>query len=355
MTIGYDPIPVLQAAGYTEREAAFLYLVALHSGYFLRRQYLDFIERGRGALAAQFLHRAIALGHVRGVACGQARFIYYLTSSEVYAAAGLGALHHRRLKSDATIKSRLMVLDFVLGHLDGTLLDTSELKVSYFTGTLRLHESVLPCSRGRVFGEEFPILININKDGVRFTFFDEGALSTSSFETFLSRYRALFHALPGFELLYLSDTTRNFDRARQIFTRKFAGTGAVGTAPLTPRGIDHLLEYLRVRKLDDAGTSLSLRELAVLREGNALYTRSEHHALMAADAVDTEQLRQRLMLQGERRRFTTTLLEYRYPLHHFRFERQPKPEFGSSVRSIRKPVAGAQDMQKQLFAEGGDA
>lgn len=353
MTVGYDPIPVLQSAGYTEREAAFLYLAALHSGYFLRRQYLDFIERGRGALAVQFLRRAIVLGHVRGVGCGQARFIYHLTSSEVYAASGLGASHHRRLKSDATIKSRLMVLDFVLDHLDGTLLDTAKSKVSYFTGTLALDESMLPRSRGRVFGEEFPILIN--KDGTRFTFFDEGALSASSFESFLSRYRVLFHALPGFELLYLSDTMRNFDRARQIFTAKFADARTVDTTPLTPRGVDHFLEYLRVRKLDDAGTSLSLRELAVLREGNALYTRPEHHALMAAAAVDTGQLRQRLMLQGERRRFTATLLPYRYPLHHFRFEGKPKPEFGSSVRSIRKPVAGVQVLQKHLFTEGGDA
>lgn len=351
--ISYDPIPVLQSAGYTEREAAFLYLAALHSGYFLRRQYLDFIQRARGALAAQFLRRAIALGHIRGVACGQARFIYHLTSSEIYAAAGLGTSHHRRLKSDATIKSRLMVLDFVLNHLDGTLLDTSESKIGYFTGTLGLNESILPRSRGGVYGEEFPILIN--KDGVRFTFFDEGALSTSSFETFLSRYRALFHALPGFELLYLSDTTRNFDRAQQIFTAKFAGTAAVGTTSLTPRGINHLLEYLRVQKLDSAGMSLSLRELAVLREGNALYTRSEHHALMAAETVDAAQLRQRLMLQSERRHFTATLLEYRYPLHQFKFEGQPKPEFGSSVRSIRKPVVGVQVMQKQLFEEGGDA
>jgi hypothetical protein len=39
MTPAYDPIPELQKLGYTEREAAFLYLVGIHSGYFLRRQY----------------------------------------------------------------------------------------------------------------------------------------------------------------------------------------------------------------------------------------------------------------------------------------------------------------------------
>jgi hypothetical protein len=41
----YDPIAGLQKFGYTERKAAFLYLVGMHSGSFLRRQLLTFIER----------------------------------------------------------------------------------------------------------------------------------------------------------------------------------------------------------------------------------------------------------------------------------------------------------------------
>ena len=40
----YDPIPLLENAGYTEQEAAFLYLVAVHSGYFLRRQFCRFVS-----------------------------------------------------------------------------------------------------------------------------------------------------------------------------------------------------------------------------------------------------------------------------------------------------------------------
>jgi hypothetical protein len=37
MSDAYDPIPELRRFGYTEREAAFLYLVGIHSGHFLRR------------------------------------------------------------------------------------------------------------------------------------------------------------------------------------------------------------------------------------------------------------------------------------------------------------------------------
>ena len=47
-----DPIPDLRKFGYTEREAAFLYLVGIHSGYFLRRQYLTFTEREDGAMCS---------------------------------------------------------------------------------------------------------------------------------------------------------------------------------------------------------------------------------------------------------------------------------------------------------------
>lgn len=354
MTLAYDPIPVLQVTGYTEREAAFLYLAALHSGYFLRRQYLRFIERGRGALAAQFLRRASALGHIQSIACGQARFVYHLTSTEVYAAAGLGASHHRRLKSDGTIKSRLMVLDFVLDHLGETLLDTQESKVQHFTGVLGLDASLLPRLRNVLFAEEFPLLLN--KDGgISFSYVDEGALSASSFERFLDRHAPLFRALRGFELLYLSDPSNDFDRASRIFAAKIPDHQSPGTTPLTPRGVDHFLDYLRARELADSGKSpLTLRDLALLREGDSLYMQPEHQTLLAVGTANARRLRQQFEQSAQRWKLTTRALPYNYPLHHFRREREQVSDLGSSVRSIRRPASPGQTVQKQLFREGGD-
>jgi hypothetical protein len=354
MNLSYDPIPVLQSVGYTEREAVFLYLAALHSGYFLRRQYVRFIERGRGALAEQFLRRAFALGHIQSIACGQARFVYHLISVEVYAAAGLGASHHRRLKGDAAIKSRLMLLDFVLDHLNATILDTAESKIRYFTQVLGLSEAILPRSRGVDFADELPILI---KDVPCFTFFDEGALSTSGFEKFLSRYHAVFAALASFELLYIADSNQSFQRARTVFAARYPEARALGVTPMTPSGVDHFLEYIRARENSGTGKQpLTLRDLAVLHEGESIYVTLEHEALVSAWQTGTtseERLRQRFLQQGPNGKFTAIILPYRYPLHHFKFENQSKPELGSSDGSSGGLLFEGEVIQKQL-PRGGD-
>jgi hypothetical protein len=335
MTLAYDPIPVLQSAGYTEREAAFLYLAALHSGYFLRRQYLRFIERGRGALAAQFLRRAFALGHIQSIACGQARFVYHLRAAAIYDAVGLAASQHRRIKGDASIKSRLMVLDFVLDHLDEPMLDTRESKLRHFSTAAGMEENRLPVVHGTVFGDDFPVLLG---EPLRFTFVDEGALSSSTFERFLSRYRAVFDALPGFGLLYVADSAENTERGRAIFVSRYRPPTAPGTSSLTPRGIDHLSEYLLARqRVEGRKAPPTLRDLAVLREGEVIYNTPRHHALLAEfDGSDLaiERIRQRLQQQRGQAAFTPVILRYQYPLHRFKFEGRSKRKLGSSAGSI---------------------
>lgn len=358
MTIDYDPVPVLESVGYTEREAAFLYLVALHSGYFLRRQYDYFIRRGRGAIAAQLLRKASALGHLQSITCGQARFVYHLTAKQVYEAVGLAASQHRRLKGDAQIKSRIMVLDFVLDHLGDFMLDSAESKVNFFTRTLRLSETLLPHSKGdaRLFPEEFPIFIG-ERQAVRFTFFDEGALSTSGFESFLRRYRTVFAALPGFELLYLAGSDRNFERAGKVFAALYPATRALGITPMTPRGVDHFLDYLRAREsYDTQKRAVTLRDLAVLREGEPLYTTLEHQALSAAwqiGSTSAERICQRFHQHGAPAKFTTILMPYRYPLYQLKYERLPELELGSSERSSRLLSSGGEPVQLQPLSKGG--
>lgn len=351
----YDPIPVLQSVGYTEREAAFLYLVALHSGYFLRRQYGRFIKRERGAIAEQFLRRARRLEHLRSIACGQTRSVYHLASKQVYDAVGLAASQHRRVKGDAEIKRRLMVLDFVLDHLDETLLDSAESKADYFTRLSGLTEGVLPRSGALIFPEEFPILAD-ERQTLRFTFFDEGALSASGLKTFVRRHRALFSALSNFELLYLADSDQNFARARKVFAAHFPAHRALGVTPMTPRGVDHFLEYLRARTDQDAQKPIaSLRDLELLHQGDAIYTTLEHRAIYAAwklGNATADKIRRRFEQRGPLAKFTAMVLPYRYPLYTFRHEPKTEPGAGSSQRSTATPLPPEEVHDQQSFIGG---
>jgi hypothetical protein len=341
MILDYDPIPVLQSVGYTEREAAFLYLVAVHSGYFLRRQYARFIQRERGAIATQLLRKAIGFGHLQRIACGQSRFVYHLSAKEVYDAAGLSSSRHRRLKGDAEIKCRLMVLDFVLDHLEETLLDLSEAKCNFFLNTPGINESILPRSRGVAFPEGFPLIVG-QEQKIQFTYFDEGALSTSALETFLSRYCALFGALPAFELLYLADTNRNFERARRFVASRFPQGRALGITPMTPLGVDHFLEYLRVHaRYEKSSEPIPAKDAGILRDGKALYSTLEHRALIAAwlnGGTREELIRRRFRQQGPQTTFTPMLVPYRYPLYQFRRERESLPNLGASHRASAMPL-----------------
>ena len=52
MTIDQTGIDKLRALGYSALQASFLWLVALHSGVFLRRQYLQFAGISSGAALA---------------------------------------------------------------------------------------------------------------------------------------------------------------------------------------------------------------------------------------------------------------------------------------------------------------
>ena len=353
MTLDYDPISRLQAPGYTEREATFLYLVAVHSGFFLRQQYLRFIRRSSGALDEQFLRQASRLGHIQSLAFGKSRRVYHLTSLQIYAACGLGDSHHRRNKADAAIKSRLMVLDFVLDHLDDSILSTQQDKSDYFTENRGLNESILPRSRGVVFSDEFPILIN--KNGlVRFTFFDEGTLSLSSFEKFLSQHRAVFTALPGLDLLYVADSERNIASAQALFNSKLDKVATSRVSPLMPRGLDHLIEYLSLyNRFEVRNQSSTLRELADLREGNALYNSLQHRALVSqldGTRYEFDRIRQRLSKLTGTQVFTAVVLPHRYPLYSSKSQHPPKPKSDSSGYSTQKPIQKRQPIQYELFS-----
>ena len=111
------PIEALQALGYAEREARFLYVVAAHSGYFMRRQYETFAGLARGASASLFLRGALAAEHVRSIPHSNRTEVFHLFSRSIYRAIGTEDNRNRRQRPHYSVKAKVMTLDFVLLNL----------------------------------------------------------------------------------------------------------------------------------------------------------------------------------------------------------------------------------------------
>ena len=341
---GYDPIPMLENAGYTEQEAAFLYLVAVHSGYFLRRQFSRFVQRDRGGLADKFIQKALRLDHLQVIECGQARHVYHLTSRPVYQTVLRSDSQHRRFKGFPYMQSRLLILDFVLDNLDDTILENETIKIDFFTARCGVRSELLPrgwAGRAVVFPDGYPIFAS--PDGVpRFTFFEDGSVTLTRFERYLDQYRPLLSALRAFELVYLSDVEKSFPFARDAFAARFTDTQVAGVSKQTPLGVEHFLEYLRAREMHEGQKHpVTLRDLAVLREGEPIYTSLEHQALYAAwkmQSTNAEKIRQRFMQPGPQAKFTTVALPYIYPLLSLKRERKTNEDHGSRLRSGQRSL-----------------
>jgi hypothetical protein len=320
MTMEYDPISSLEAIGYLEREASFLYLVAAHSGYFLRRQYNRFVGRDGGTALERMLRKADRYNHIQVIECGRGWHIYHLKSKTLYAALERPHSQNRRIKGDAHIKSRLMVLDFVLAHLSANMLVEEVNKVDFFTTQCGVRSELLPRSHaGRLmyFSDGFPILVS-NSGIPRFAFFDEGQATATRFERYLKQYQPLFAALGEFELIFVSDTESNSARAKAAFGRFLPADRLRGVTPMTPLGVDHFLEFLAVRQQSEVGgRGVLSSDLKTLREGESLYTSLEHQALYSAwkaGSTTVEKVRHRFLQTSMRVTFSTVVLPYRYPL-----------------------------------------
>src|SRR5690606_22987602 len=79
-----ERIDTIRSLGYTPREAYFLELVAVHSGYFLRRQYSEFLGRKRGGTAAALIRKALQKGHVCAERSCDRTLLYHLRRRAFY-------------------------------------------------------------------------------------------------------------------------------------------------------------------------------------------------------------------------------------------------------------------------------
>lgn len=218
-----DLVSALESLGYTEREATFLYLVAAHSGYFLRRQFSYYIDRHKGFLAHRFLEKAHAAGHIETIDYGQGFYVYHLFAKPIYRLLGNADSQNRRRKGDGMIRARLMALDYVLENDADHYLVSLEERSHFFTEVRGIAADDL--SSSFAFSNTFPVAVADRTQPatslVRFVFVDEGLLSTRKYGRFLTDMAPLLHELGTFELVYVACSSHNFPAAEHEFRRQF--------------------------------------------------------------------------------------------------------------------------------------
>lgn len=244
----------LKKFGYDEREAEFLALAALHSGYFLRRQYCAFLNRHFGSVDDALVSKVIELRHAREINLRFHRKLYSIHSKSLFGALGEIDNRNRRLHEPQTIKARLMGFDHVLATQNVNWYPTETDRVSLFTGRLGIDKSHLPLRcypsrRGgpatlRWFVDKPPIFTGTADRTVGFCFADPGYHTGDPFVSFLKDYRPLFARLERSEIIYLACYTPSSDRARVIFDRLFSASSA---APVDPIHSD-LVQYFADRR-----------------------------------------------------------------------------------------------------------
>jgi hypothetical protein len=148
MNIHENHVALLRELGYTEPEGRFLYVVATHSGYFILRQFLNFTGVRRGKRSNVFARKVLNNGH------GSVRdylgygSIYHLFSRTLYGQIEKDNLRNRRKHSFEYIRTRLVLLDFILADPEVEYLETEQDKVTFFCEKQGIAKEFLP---GRVY------------------------------------------------------------------------------------------------------------------------------------------------------------------------------------------------------------
>jgi hypothetical protein len=217
----YDAIDTIRCLGYSERQASFIYTVAVYSGYFLRRQFNFSVQRRRGWIAANFLAKAKRAGHVREIQCAPGRLLYQLCSKHIYRMVGQKDSRNRRAKSPREVRRRLIMLDYVLAHLGKQEFLETDASQRKFFAQFGVKDDAL--ASANKFGELLPVSVRRGEKSltVLFTFIDEGQRSIAKFERFLSTHDKLLCSLLAFEVVYVAVTPELFSEAKHLFGRLF--------------------------------------------------------------------------------------------------------------------------------------
>jgi hypothetical protein len=250
-----DQIETIAALGYTVTEARFLYLAATHSGYFTLRHFLTFSGAHRGKRSTSFAQKLLRHGHASVRDYMGTGLVFHLFSRLLYGRIEKENIRNRRRHSFEYIRTRLVLLDFVLENLDCDFLETEQDKVRFFCETLAVPKDVLPAKvyEGgpqshptlRYFVDKFPLFFDSRISGfppvVSFSYVDSGTASITQLGVHLAAYQGLFRHLSTFRFVYVAPKAASFGRAEKRF-RSFV------MEPLEADVSSEILRYFSIRR-----------------------------------------------------------------------------------------------------------
>ena len=288
--------------GYTAREARFLTLAALHSGYFLRRQFTQAMGVGSGKVAATFTAKLVRLHHATVVAVCHNAHLFHLHAKTVYERVGIPDSRNRRPRTPFAVKGKLMGLDYVLAHPECAFFATFRERTAFFTDVLGIELDVLPAKfygagerRPRYFVDGFPLGLSTTDEGMprlTFCYVDDGGSSVSAFQTYLAQYRSLLrHLRTRGGVVFISASRQHFHSARVVFDHfldAHIGERMVSRHELAAR----VLPYFRVRALyeDHQFDRLSKEAMDQLREGREQFRGPQFDAWFAEWRVEGDRM-----------------------------------------------------------------
>jgi len=334
----------VRGLGYTEDEARFLYVVATHSGYFSTRQFLNFTGAKSGDRSVGFTQKVLGKGHAIARLLLRNGRVYHLFSRIVYRAIGRENLCNRREHGLEHIRSRLMILDFVLAHLDCNYLETEREKIRYFCEQLSVPRQFLPTKRytgaihkkatERYFVDKFPMFSRPDSSAVNFTFIDPGWGTLKSFENHLLAYGKLFETLQNVHMVYVATRPTHFEAARKLLL------AIVDRAPKTDPG-EEILHYFRLREAWEAKkyalfSNDDIERLNELTQRFGKHPCQERYPAWRDGQVSSEMVRSQFRDLAPQRKvtFDAELVDGQAALFEANPNRKANPETAMKVKAV---------------------
>jgi hypothetical protein len=295
MKIAVEHIRAIQSLGYTEEESRFLYIVATHSGYFVRRQILAFTGTSWCKWPHRFTSKLESRGHVTWREYQELGGVYHLCSRTLYRRIDRDNLCNRLRHATEFIRTRLLLLDFILANTAHNYFETEHAKVHFFCDELGIPKQALPAKTYKGFSPEpvlcyfvdkFPLFCDFPADSsspvVTFSYVHPGLTSLVGFARHLNAYTPLFRHLAGFRFLYIAPCPVYFLRAEQCFR-------SLVCAPLEEEVPKDLARYFRLRAAWEAKQfgKVSSDEIEWLNQANQRFKGPGIERLYAAWVAGT--------------------------------------------------------------------